>query len=135
MFFCVKQVSIGLVYTFQPHQIVCLEHESTRLYAEVIEVVIPRQVCWVRPVMLAVPMAGNEQLPIPSPEQLTVYDLRSGSDLLWPASLFKPALDTEVIPLLGQLDVEADKSSEAHQHLSRFISKVWQAYQNLFQRS
>lgn len=135
MFLCVKQVSIGLVYTFQPHQIVCLEHESTRLYAEVIEVAIARQVCWVRPVILAVPMAGNEQLPVPSPEQLTVYDLRSGSDLLWPASLFKPALDTEVIPLLAQLDVKAESTSDAHQHLSCFIGKVWQAYKSVFQKS
>jgi len=80
-------------------------------------------------------MTGNEQRRVASPEQVTVYDLRSGSDLLWPASLFKPALDTEVIPLLGQLDVKADNSSDAHQHLSRFISKVWHAYKNLFQKS
>jgi hypothetical protein len=131
----VKQVSIGLVYTFQPRQIVCLEHENTRLYAEVVEVVVARQVCWVRPLILAVPLPGNEQLSVLSPEQLTLYDLRLGSDLLWPASLFKPALDTEVIPLLVKLDAKTENNLDAHQHLSRFIGKVWQAYKSVFQRS
>lgn len=130
-----KQVSIGSVYKFQPRQIVCLEHGNTRLYAEVIEVVASRQVCWVRPVLLAFPAADNNLHWEASPEQLTLYDLRQGADLLWPASLFRLALDTEVIPLLVQLDepdFNRENNPEAHKQLSCFVSEVWQTYKSAF---
>lgn len=123
-----KQVSIGSAYKFQPRQIVCLEHENTHLYAEIIEFVASRQVCWVRPLMLAVVL----------PEQITLYDLRLGADLVWPASLFRPALDTEVIPLLVQLDdpeAQLANSPDAHNQLSYFVREVWQAYKSAFQPS
>ncbi|HEY9635828.1 MAG TPA: hypothetical protein V6D14_20650 [Coleofasciculaceae cyanobacterium] len=130
-----KQLSIGSAYKFQPRQIVCLEHENTRLYTEVIEVVSSRQVCWVRPLMLAVTAADDNPHPEASPEQLTLYDLRQGADLLWPTILFRPALDTEVIPLLVQLeapDAQRDNSPDAHQQLSCFVRQVWQAYKSAF---
>jgi hypothetical protein len=124
----VKQVSIGSAQKFQPRQIVCLEHERTCLYAEIIEFVELRQVCWVRPFMLAVLEVGSE-------EPANLCDLRLGADLLWPASLFRPALDTEVIPLLVQLnvlDTPAVICSDAHQQLCRFVREVWQAYKSAF---
>jgi len=132
----VKQGSLGSAYKFQPRQIVCLEHENTRLYTEVIEVVTARQICWVRPLMLVVSPLGHDSLPAFSPEQLNLYDLRQGADLLWPVSLFRVALDTEVIPLLVQLDNPDEgpqaNNAEAHQQLSCFIRKVWQASKNAF---
>jgi hypothetical protein len=131
----VKQVSIGSGHKFQPSQIVCLEHETTRLYAEIIEFVEARQVCWVRPLLLAVAVADSEPLSVLSPEQLTLYDLRWGADLLWPASLFRPALDTEVIPLLVYLDDPDGRSTndpDVHMQLSYFVRKVWQAYKSVF---
>jgi hypothetical protein len=129
----VKQVSIGSAYKFQPRQIVCLEHENTRLYTEVIEVVSSRQVCWVRPMMLAISEAGTDSLPLASAEPLTLYDLRLGADLLWPTSLFRPALDTEVIPLMVQLDdPETANNSDAHKQLTCFVRKVWQVYKSAF---
>jgi hypothetical protein len=67
----------------------------------------------------------------------TLYDLRQGADLVWPVTLFRPALDTEVIPLLMQLDAPdatAD-ASEAHRQLSWFVRQVWQANQSDFQAS
>ncbi len=131
-----KQESIGSAYQFQPRQIVCLEYENIRLYSEVIEVVVSRQVCWVRPLLLAVSLIGNDPLTLFSPKQTLLYDLRQGSDLLWPASLFRPALDTEVIPLLVQLenpdDIQQANNSDAHKQLSYFVLKVWQAYKNTF---
>lgn len=123
-----KQLSIGSAQKFQPRQIVCLAHESTCLYAEIIEFVELRQVCWVRPLMLAVREVGSE-------EPVTLCDLRLGADLLWPASLFRPALDTEVIPLLVQLNVSDTQTlicSDAHQQLCRFVREVWQAYKSAF---
>ena len=130
-----KQVSIGSTNQFLPRQIVCLEHEHTCLYAEVIEVVSSRQVCWVRPLMLAVSTADNQSLSLSLPEQLTLYDLRQGSDLLWPTSLFRLALDTEVISLLGQLNSPDNPSVnklDASKELRCFIHRVWQAYQSAF---
>jgi len=55
--------------------------------------------------------------------------------LVWPASLFRPALDTEVIPLLVQLDdpeAQLANTSDAHQQLSCFVREVWQAYKSAF---
>lgn len=133
-----KQRSIGSEYKFQPHQIVCLEHENTRLYTEVIDVVTARQTCWVRPLMLVISSASHDALAMVSPEQLRLYDLRQGADLLWPVTLFRPALDTEVIPLLIQLDdpdniqIQQESKSDAHKQLSSFVRRVWQASRSEF---
>lgn len=136
-----NQVSVGSNCKFKPNQIVCLEHENTYLYSEVIEVVESRQTCWVRPLMLVVGSPGSELLSLVSPDQLSLYDLRLGADLLWPISLFRPAVDTEVIPLLLQLDDQAAQvahngshnSQEAHKKLSFFVHQVWQVYKRGFQ--
>jgi hypothetical protein len=123
----IKQASINSTYQFQPSQIVYLEDENTRLYCEIVDFVESRQIYWVRPIMLAVPIS------LDSPEAFTLYDLRLGADLLWPASLFFPALDTEVIPLLVQLNdsnTESLDNSDAHKQLSSFVRKVWQTYQD-----
>lgn len=106
---------------FQPGQIVSLEHGDRNLYAEVIQVVVSRQLCWVRPLIL---VTCNQEPPL-------VTDLRDGSDLLWPSQLFLPALDTEVITLLSQILVKEPKlelDSLAKQQLHQFIYQLWQAY-------
>ncbi|HEY9665641.1 MAG TPA: hypothetical protein V6C91_02505 [Coleofasciculaceae cyanobacterium] len=131
-----KQGSSGSTYKFQPRQIVYLEHETTRLYAEVIEVVAAREICWVRPLMMAVSSLSHNGLPGDSLEQLVLYDLREGADLLWPASLFQPALDTEVIPFLVRLgnpdEVQQTNNLDAHKQLSSFVQKVWHVYKSSF---
>lgn len=121
---------------FQSSQIVCLECAGTRLYAEVIQVVVARQMCWVRPLVLAVPATGTGSegwQELPAAEGL--WDLREGSDLLWPASLFRPALDTEVIPLLMELQTlepQGVDAVKAHRQLREFVGQVWQAYPEVF---
>ncbi|QIZ72567.1 hypothetical protein [Oxynema aestuarii] len=109
--------------SFQACEIVCLEYEHTRLYAEVIETIAERQMCWVRPLVLVVG------------ESARLYDLRQGADLVWPASRFRVALDTEVIPLLGELNAPdraiADKT-QGHQQLRRFVDRLWRAYPDDF---
>jgi hypothetical protein len=135
----VQQASIIANHNFQPCQIVFLEHENARLYAEVIQVVTARQICWVRPLMLAV--FGGDRAELlhlwqGAPTEPTLHDLRESADLLWPANLFQPALDTEVIPLISQLsDLDGNSSVAArlaHQHLSHFVRQVWQAHQSDF---
>ena len=129
------KASIPSNSNFQPCQIVCLEHENTRLYAEIIQVVDTRQVCWVRPLMLTVlPQEAADSLH-PSLERPILYDLHQSADLVWPIALFRPALDTEVIPFLVRLDdpdTPLEKNSDANKQLSCFVRQVWQAYKSEF---
>jgi hypothetical protein len=107
---------------FQPRQIVCLTHQATSLYAEVIQVVESRQVGWFRPLLL---------IEFPDEERLstapTLLDLRSGADLLCPPSLFRPAIDTETIPLLMQLSAlepPLERDPVAFKRLHQFIQQA-----------
>ncbi|NJK27922.1 MAG: hypothetical protein HC925_04525 [Coleofasciculaceae cyanobacterium SM2_3_26] len=107
---------------FRPYQIVCLHHERTALYAEVIQVLVDRQLCWVRPIALV----GDD----------TEQDLRQGSDLLLPTCLFEPALDTEVMSLLSQLEVSDSIlkfDGDRRQSLHAFVRQICQAHPHLFQ--
>ncbi|GAB1540074.1 hypothetical protein NUACC21_27430 [Scytonema sp. NUACC21] len=108
---------------FQPGQIVCLEHGDRRLYAEVIQVVPSRDLCWVRPLLLA---AFTQDPPL-------VTDLREASDLLWSLGLFQSALDVEVIGLLSQVlgkEPKPELDSFAKQQLNQFIHQIWHSQKN-----
>ena len=116
---------MDFISDFHPRQIVCLQHESSNLYAEVIQVIHSRPVCWVRPLLLAEFPPGDSCQPL-------IYDLRSTADLVWPLSLFRSALDTEVIPLLADISgsqPQLDRDPVALNQLNQFIYKVWQAWQ------
>jgi hypothetical protein len=80
----------------EPQQIVCIDQDELRLYAEVIQMVPERQRCWARPLALGQVDAESDQLEL-------LHDLREASQLVLPAQLFRPALDTEVLPLLTEL--------------------------------
>ena len=112
---------------FESRQIVYLEHGDTRLYAEVIQFVAVRQRYWVRPLLLVVVSADTHCFA----EPLTIITLHTSADLLWPATLFRPALDTEVIAFLPMLTLEpkVDRDPTAQQQLRQFIHQVWQAYE------
>lgn len=106
----------------QPGQIVSLEHGDRNLYAEVIQFVVSRQLCWVRPLLI---VTFIQESPL-------ITDLRDASDLLWPANLFRPALDTEVITFLSQVLAKEPKTEPdlvAKQQLNQFIHQLWQSYQ------
>ena len=109
---------------FQPRQIVCLEHEGTCLYAEVIQVVVSRQLCWARPLVLSLTFDCSSE------QSLSLIDLRSEADLIWPITLFRPALDTEVIPLLAtsKISLPQLERNPASRQLYQFIHQVWQAH-------
>ncbi|MGF1489816.1 MAG: hypothetical protein ACFBSE_22245 [Prochloraceae cyanobacterium] len=114
---------------FKSYQIVRLRHNNTCLYGEVIQVVPDRQLCWFRPLMLAI-APENELTFLPGEEPPRVVDLRMSSDLFWPVDLIEPAADTEVIPLLMQLE-EIDFSrfdeNKARASLHNFIKVFWQS--------
>ncbi|GAA6616350.1 hypothetical protein [Scytonema sp. NUACC26] len=105
---------------FQPGQIVSLEHGNAKLYAEVIQVVTSRQLCWVRPLLL-VTFTQEDSL---------ITDLRDASDLLWSIGLFQPALDVEVIGLLSQVLGKEPKPGHdtiAKQQLNQFLHQIWRS--------
>lgn len=106
---------------FKSYQIVRLQHNNTCLYGEVIQVVPKRQLCWVRPLMLAIASFPGEDIS-------QVLDLRMSSDLFWPIDLFEFASDTEVIPLLMQLeaiDFSSFDENHARACLHNFIKGFW----------
>lgn len=124
---------------FHPCQIVCLEHAATRLYAEVIQVVEGRSICWVRPLLLSAVSIDAVVGDCHTFEPTQWHDLRNGSHLLLPSVLFRAAFDTEVMPLLTFLYAteslpEADRIDRVlQQRLSQFVQQVWQAHPDLFQ--
>jgi hypothetical protein len=121
-----------LNFAFKPFQIVCLEHETTQLYAEVVQTTETTYICWVRPLLLI--QALTEQSQSLPQKDFALYDLRQGSDLLLPASLFRAALDTEMIPLLAKLNGQNDYKDfyATHLKLNQFIQQVCLAYPEVF---
>lgn len=118
---------------FHPNQIVFLEHGATRLYAEVVQVVTARRLCWVRPLALVTYSDFNDAL---DDNPLVLQDLRQGSDLMCPIVLFQEAIDVEVIPLLARLsNLEKVKMTTAHVSLHEFIQSIWKARPDAFATS
>ena len=116
---------------FEVNQIICLEDRDTCLYGEVIQLIPSRGLCWFRPICMT---KSNSQQERDSGIKQLIY-LRSGSDLLWPMSLFRPALDTEVVSWLVDLD-DTNKSTEqqasSRQYLHQFVQQVWETNQDKF---
>jgi hypothetical protein len=128
----------------ETYPIVCIEQSSARLFAEVIQIVETRQIGWLRPLVLEVLSSGS--VDEPNVNQLVqppiFYDLRQTADLLWPLSLFRPALDMEILPVLSALQAgkpSGVESSElaiaSRQQLQQFIQEIWQSHRALFDAS
>jgi hypothetical protein len=139
-------------------QIVCLEYQNSTLYGEVIQLIPRRQRCWFRPLCLVIlPGAQSDReensggdswqlmLRQNSVDYSTNYsesldgtkliDLQSSPDLLWPDSLFRPAIDTEIINFMPQLeDISYHFGDRLFKQkcLNQFIHLVWQAHQDKF---
>jgi hypothetical protein len=120
---------------------VCLDHDCSYLYAEMIQHVQERRQCWVRPLALAI----NPNYPVAAPyhngEVSEWYDLRQGADLLLPDCLFREAWDTEVLPLLQHIYQEEAKATHpdaatlARQKLHCLIEQICQASPSSFAKS
>jgi hypothetical protein len=140
-----------------PSQILYLEHGSSRLYAEVIQVVESRHLCWARPTLLiqGLPDNASEGLLVgearafvqqnrqevialaaiaPETSTLNLYDLENCPDLIWPLALFEIAYDTDFFSLIVQLKINPDES--AHQNgtnqLNAFIRGFWHSHADAF---
>ena len=116
---------------FKVNEIICLENDSKYLYGEVIQLLPSRGLCWFRPMCLVFSEDSGDRPSIIEPTQ--PIDLQSGSDLLWPITLFRPALDTEVISCLPFLsDRHSPVSTPNKQYLNKFIQQVWQDNRDKF---
>jgi hypothetical protein len=102
-------------------RIVCLDREHLCLFAEVIETIEMTSRYWVRPLAIAAANADLLELEIR-------HDLREAAQLILPIALFRDALDTEVLPLIGQLwqlPTDATSIQSARQALHDFIAAIY----------
>jgi hypothetical protein len=116
---------------FKVNQIICLEHQHTCLYGEVIQLLPQRKLCWFRPICLVTTNFKNTQ----DLGYKEVINTSSSSDLLWPITLFRPALDIEVISFLSELKHNNESLTcrpTICQYLNKFIQQVWQANKDKF---
>lgn len=119
---------------FQPSQIICLEHAGQRLYVEVIQVLRDRQSAWLRPLCFCLPAHrhneaddGNTLIETHDGDYF-LYDVRQGTDLIWPLSQCRMVLDIEAIPVLAHLGPEpyaSVKKSNTRSPLRAFIQEIW----------
>ncbi|MEL6468098.1 MAG: hypothetical protein AAFQ74_00085 [Cyanobacteria bacterium J06623_4] len=120
-----------------PSQILYLEHGPSRLYAEAIQVMSTRQLCWSRPTLLIAGLpedsASRRQSVIaeaaqhPSQSPLELYDLEGAPDLIWPLSPFHLAYDLDFFALLVQLKMNSDSTERPSgtAQLNDFIKSFW----------
>lgn len=120
---------------FKSGQIVCLESDRSFLYGEVVQVIVQRQICWVRPLTIAM-KTDNDSFNYDIADR-EIIDLRSASDLLLPLTLFRASYDTEAISLLAKLAAKEQSSNfkEVSCHLNSFVREVWSKNQEVFASS
>lgn len=107
------------------YQIVTLQNDHKILYSEVIDTIESRSMLWVRPILMVEKDQNNNSFFEP---QSSVYDLRFTSDILWNASGFLPALDTEYITFFCQIqntDYSDYQCQIARQKLSLFLKEIF----------
>jgi L-rhamnose isomerase len=106
---------------FKTDRIVCLDRGNLHLFAEVIDDTVVEARCWVRPLAIA----------RSTPERFNLeflHDLRDASQLILPTSLFRDALDTEVLPLISELFHPAQdsmRSTNVQKILYQFIADLY----------
>jgi hypothetical protein len=118
---------------FKSGQIVCLKSDNYCLYGEVIQVITQRQLCWVRPLAIAITInTDNFSSKIDADRE--IIDLRSTSDLLLPLTLFRASYDTEAIYILTELATKQQTPDRQKMSiiLNNFVQRIWQDNQKLF---
>ena len=118
---------------FQSGQIVCIESGIETLYGEVIQVIDRRQLCWVRPLTIAIETKkDSKSFDVNTDKE--IIDLRSAADLLLPIALFRASYDTEAIFLLAELASREPSynKGEMSYSLNSFVKQVWQNNKDKF---
>ncbi len=127
-----------------PSQILYLEHGPSRLYAEAIQIVSQRRLCWARPTLLIQGLPegvshSRRQDVIASAAQssqqssLELYDLEGCPDLIWPIAPFQLAYDLDFFSLIVQLKITPNSNSQcSSSQLNAFIHSFWEAHTDIF---
>ncbi len=127
-----------------PSQILYLEHGPSRLYAEAIQIVSERRLCWSRPVLLIkglpedVPTEKRQDaiahtVQQPDQSQLALYDLEGCPDLIWPIDPFQLAYDLDFFSLIVQLKMTPNGTTQrSSRQLSEFIRSFWETHTDTF---
>ncbi|MBE9063336.1 hypothetical protein [cf. Phormidesmis sp. LEGE 11477] len=127
-----------------PSQILYLEHGSSRLYVEAIQVVSQRRLCWARPTLLirglpeGATSAKRQDMisgTVRSPEQssLKLYDLEGCPDIIWPITPFQLAYDLDFFSLIVQLKLTPNGDAQrSSRRLSEFIHSFWETHTDIF---
>ncbi|MEO0769097.1 MAG: hypothetical protein AAFY72_06630 [Cyanobacteria bacterium J06649_4] len=128
-----------------PSQILYLEHGSCRLYAEAIQVISTRHLCWSRPTLLiqGLPESAEtkrqeviaDAAQHPEETELSVYDLEGCPDLIWPLAPFQIAYDLDFFAILIQLKMSPNAATQRQgsEQLNSFIQSFWGEHSDLFQ--
>jgi hypothetical protein len=121
--------------SFRPYQVLCIEHKGQFFYSEMIQKVTLRQSYWVRPLALKIDENLFSKDFDVQKDSIVLYDLRGQSDLILPSTLFRAALDTEVVQLLVSVDrpgcyTESDRSP--HCLLHDLVTELCQSYPGAF---
>jgi hypothetical protein len=117
----VLTVNFLAMSSFYPNQIVCLACRDAKLYSEVIQVIVDRSSIWARPLLLVIG------------EMEESLDVRDGSDIILPIELFRPALDTEVMPIFSRI-VKNNTSPPSPHYLQNFVRRVCADYPEYFHK-
>ncbi|MEL7356175.1 MAG: hypothetical protein AAFY54_11740 [Cyanobacteria bacterium J06648_10] len=127
-----------------PSQILYLEHGSSRLYAEAIQIVSNRQVCWARPTLLIqnLPEKGTptvrqaviaEAAASFDSSSLQLYDLEGAPDLIWPIDPFNIAYDLDFFSLIVQIKMLPERDAQqSRRQLNQFIRSFWHEHSETF---
>ena len=129
-----------------PSQILYLEHGSSRLYAEAIQVVDTRHLCWTRPTLLIQGLpegsSAHRQDAISAAvlssddSGLELYDLGGCPDLIWPLLLFQVAYDIDFFSLLIQLKINPGSTPQCSSvQFNTFIHSFWKTHTSIFQHA
>jgi hypothetical protein len=109
------------VIEFKLERIVCLDCDNLHLFAEVIDDNVVNDRCWVKP--LAIAKSNPESFNLEF-----LHDLREASQLILPRSLFREALDTEVLPIISELfhpNIDTVRSTNSQKVLHQFIADLY----------
>ncbi|MFK8182384.1 MAG: hypothetical protein AB8B99_03355 [Phormidesmis sp.] len=129
-----------------PSQILFLEHNTSRLYAEAIQLVAPRRLCWARPTLLIQGLPAGEGLAEErqnaiaaaasgsTQSELALYDLEGCPDLIWPVELFEMAYDVDFFSLLVHLKMTPDEVAlhNGRHRLNAFLHSFWRSQPHMF---
>jgi hypothetical protein len=112
-----------MVSELKPDRILCIDRGELRLFTEVIDTLTERGCYWVRPLAIARAVVDNYELEL-------LFDLREAPQLILPIDLFRPAFDTEVLPLISQLfalNSDPELEIRARRSLHEFINSLYAA--------